>query len=179
MQLTLEVDSPKDLNLYFPVIGKRIRGRFDAQRRVTRNPDAARLLGEWPRPVPGQRLKLDTNTSTLTVEEPLHDAGNEDIVALFKKRGIEIPKTERHENVHVPSCLHIMKRAIDANMARVVEGKLPDKIEGAMLKSFITSNQPDETETLRQTVAENSALMREAIDAIQVLARAILKDKRE
>ena len=176
MKIACEVDTLKDTNLYFPAIGKRIRGKFDPQRRVARNPDNAPLLGQWPRPVPGQLIELDTEKAEVTVREPLEDEENSDIVDLFKKRGIKIPETETHRGVHVPSCLHILKNAVDAGLCKVVEGKIPSKIEGRMLKSFINPGETDPEEELRQTVAENSRVMRQCALAIEKLAEAISND---
>lgn len=173
MQLTIECDNHKDCNMYVAPIGRRIRGRFDAHRRTAKNPDNATLLGQWPQPVPGQLLSVDTDAKTVTIHEPIRDKQHEDIAALFKKRSIKIPEHETFEGVHIPSMLHTMKRAVDCRLARVVEGTMPDKIEGEPLKSFIAPNELDPEEQLRETLKENTQVMRECIESIVVLAKAI------
>ncbi len=175
MKVTIECDCPKDANLFVPPLGRRIRGRFDAARRTAKNPDNASLLGQWPKPVPGQRLSLDTEAATATVEEPLHDEGNADLVALFKKRGIAIPETETYRGVHVPSMLHAMKKAVDAGLAKVVEGSLPDKIEGQALRSFIVADSEDPEEMMRKALVANTRIMAASLDAIEHLAEAVAK----
>ncbi len=174
-RLTIEVDTPKDANLFFAPLGVRVRGRFDAQRRTARNPDNSSLLGAWPKPVPGQRVTIDAEAARLTIEEPLEDPSNADLAALFKKRGIEVPKTKTYDSVHVPSCLHQIKRAVDAGLAKVVEGKMPDKIDGAMLKSFITPDSEDPEETMRKALVASTRIMAASLDAIEHLAEAVAK----
>ncbi len=177
MRLVIEADSHDETNVFFPPIQDRIRGRFDATRRVGRNPDCASLLGQWTQPVPGQRISIDTTTATGSVIEPLRaDEENASIVELFKKRSIKVPESKSFSGIHVPSWLHHMKAIVEAGLARVVEGKVPDKIEGEAKKSFITDDTPDPEEQLRATVAENSEVMKECVVAIKQLAEAISND---
>jgi len=173
MKLVIEAASERGANLYFPPLMKTIRGRFDAQRMAARNPDAAKLLNQWPKPVPGQRIELDTASGVGRIVEPVRLDEFRDVRELFDKRAIAVPEDETHEHVHVPSWLHCMKDAVDAGLAEVVEGKFPAKIDGKRLKSFITPDEPDENETLRASLAANTAAMKDAVEAIRDLAESI------
>lgn len=173
MQLTIECDNKNDSNLYIAPLGRRIRGRFDAHRRTSKNPDNATLLGQWPQPVPGQLLSVDTETGKVSIHEPVRDKEHEDIAALFKKRSIKIPEHETFNGVHVPSMLHLMRNAVNGGLARVTEGTMPERIEGQPLKSFIANNEPDPEEQLREALVKNMEVMQEVVASINILARAI------
>jgi hypothetical protein len=41
----------------------------------------------------------------------------------------------------VPTWLYWLKRAVGAGIARVVQGKLPDKIEGKVKKTFVSNER--------------------------------------
>jgi len=177
MKLVIEVDHPNDNAVYFPPTGTRLRGRFDARRQAQRNANAAHLLQQWTEPVPGQRLSIDTATGEGQILEPLRTDTDEHkaIRQLFEKRGIAVPEDQTFRNVHQPSWLFCMKDLIDAGFARIVEGKLPAKIDGERLKSFVTPDVEGPEDTLRRIVVENSTAMREAVDAIKQLAAAVAK----
>ncbi len=177
MKLVIEADTPSDGNVFFPPAQERVRGRFDATRRVGRNPDAAALLGQWTKPVPGQRIAIDTTAGEGSIIEPLRtDEENASIVELFNKRSIKVPESQSFSGIHVPSWLAHMKALVQSGLARVVEGKVPDKIDGKPKKSFVTNDEPDPEEQLRATVAENSEVMKECVVAIKQLAEAISND---
>ena len=171
--ITIEASTPTSGNLFVPPLGKRLRGRFNPQELAVRNPDNAKHMREWPDGVPGQRLSIDTSSGECAVVEPLRIDEFKAVRKLFDKRGIDVPEDEKYESVHVPSVLHYMQDAVNSGLAVVVEGEIPKVIKGEKLKSFVTSNEPDENETLRDALKENTRVMTECVGAITKLAESI------
>ena len=174
--IVVECGNDKSHNVHFPPVVKNVRGRFNAQMIAARNPDASRLLRQFPDPVPGGRIYLDEKTGEGSILEPLRLDEFKDLRSLFEKRGIKVPEDQHFQNVSVTDWLYCLKDLVDAGLATVLEGKIPSKIEGKRSKSFIVADAPDEMETLRATVAENSRVMRECVEAIKALAEAISND---
>ncbi len=174
MQLTIEANSDRDTNLYFPPLSQTIRGRFDATRLSARNPNAATVLSRFPQPIPGQKISIDTQKRVGTIEEPLHDLPHKDTRKRLAAAGFSLkPRTQQFDGVDVAAWLFCMRDAVDGGLAQVVEGKMPAVIDGKRPKSFVSPDQPDENETLRQTLVENAKAMREAVEAIRDLATAM------
>jgi hypothetical protein len=181
--VTIEVDGPKNESLVFrPLVGHRIRGRFDVKR--ISEPESGRLAKRWPEPVPGQRLRLSPavegkerhDIGDLTVIEPLHAEEH----ALNKKRvlasGQAIAPAEVNHQVEISSALHYMKQAVDTGLARVVEGELPKTLKHKPRTQYHTrevEHREDKVEaaigkmaSAIETIAAQSQTQQAALQAI-------------
>lgn len=152
--LVVEVDDQYNRDLFFAPLGKRVRGRFDAARAAQRSRDAGEALHRWPEPIPGQHIGIDPQKGEGWIEEPLYA----DRHAATRKRladsGMALPpERQSFAAVDVVSWLYYLKRAVEAGHARVVEGTLPERIEGKPRRSFVTAERDDEQRTVRQLVA--------------------------
>ena len=130
-------------NPYFPPLQTALRGAYSAQVASRRDKDAGALLSEWPEPIPGQRLAVDVETGEAALVEPLHDPRFAAIAERIKARGIKLCPEREHVACDVPTLLHWIKEAVNAGQAKVVAGRLPEKIEGTPRLHFIV--QPVET----------------------------------
>lgn len=118
---------------------------------------------EFPKGVPGQRLRLDTESRTAAVLEPLHEAQHAVTRERIEKKGMTIgPASEEVGNVDVPTWAYWLKRAVEGGLAKVVRGSLPP-IEGKPRKQFMTAERVDPADedrlVRRQEVAAKLAMM--------------------
>ncbi|MGH7193127.1 MAG: hypothetical protein ACREJM_06275 [Candidatus Saccharimonadales bacterium] len=124
--LEVEVDTPKDGNLFFPPIGFPIRGRLDFMRLIKREANAVSLTIPFPDGVPGQRLRVDLGAQTCSIVEPLHEEKWAKCKAELENRGLPIPPaSEDFPGAHVPDWLHEIKRSFDNGHVRIVRGEMP------------------------------------------------------
>lgn len=124
--LEVEVDTPKDSNLYFPPIGEAVRGRLDFLRLSRRSVNAIQLSIPFPNGVPGQRIRVDLAEKRCSISEPLHDPEWGSAKKEIEKRGLPIPTAEEtYPGAHVPDWLHAIRRAVEAGYVRIVRGELP------------------------------------------------------
>lgn len=149
--ITIEATGPQNACLFFAPLKRAIRGRFDALRATRYDAGAVKLLTEWPQPVPGQRLRLNLDTGEASVIEPLHEAEFAAIRAKIERTG-RLEPSAQPTPAHVPTWLYWMKRAVESGMAVVVEGKLPDEIDGEPQLSFFSRPRVSETARLAKAI---------------------------
>lgn len=129
-------------SLFFPPLQRRVRGRFDARDEA----DGAAmgpLLVAWPRPLPGQVLGLRPDGSAY-LREPLHGDEHAQDRAKIEAQGMTLnPECEELGPADVPTWLHWAKRSVAAGLARVVRGRLPEKVEGRPRLQFISPERED------------------------------------
>jgi len=127
-------------DLYFEPLGERLRGELDFQK--IREPQARLLADRWPNPIPGVHLRLDTNTGVGSILDPLYDeqfrATREQIEKQFKLG----PAETTFEEVHVPTWIDRMQRAVKAGHAKLVKGEFPAKLPGKPIDRFLTMDEP-------------------------------------
>jgi len=146
----VEVDGPRCEDLIFAPLQRRIRGRLDFLK--VGEPMAAVEAQNWPGPIPGQRLGIDRE-GTGYIAEPLHDPRNGTIKERIEAKGMKLePKTQVFDSVDAPTWLFWIKQAVEAGIAKVVSGKLPDKIDGKVQMNFVT-NEPAESPVDKLTAA--------------------------
>lgn len=148
--LEIEIDGQHNENLHFRPLQRSIRGRFDFNR--VAEPMARLKAGDWPTPIPSQRLGVDREGVGYLVE-PLHDDKHAATREKIKKRGMELePKLQVFENIDLPTWYFWLKRAVESGIAKIVSGKLPDRIDGEPRKNFIL-NEPEQSATDKLTAA--------------------------
>jgi hypothetical protein len=145
-ELTVEVDGPKNENLFFRPLSRKIRGRFD----VARIPDPGPLRQSWPDPIPGQRLTLNLDTGEAAIVEPLHDAEHTALRQKIEKRATIPPAREELGKVDLPTWLHWLSGTVACGKGHVVAGKLPEKIDGKPKTSFLVQRTPDPIDRLAE-----------------------------
>jgi hypothetical protein len=165
--IEIEIDGPHNEALHFRPLQRSVRGRFDLNRMA--EPMARMKSAEWPLPIPSQRIGIDPD-GTGYIVEPLHEPGFAPIRERIEKAGQRLePALQTFDAVHLPTWLFWICRAVQCGIARVVSGKLPDKIEGTPTLNFITGDPPP-------TPADKltAALERQAA-AFEGLTAAIIK----
>ena len=134
MFVEIEVDTPNNAELMFEPIQERVRGRFLPAR--VRQESAGKLAMSLPDGLPGCRIRLDTDSGTGTILEPLSLPQHAATRATCAKQmtGDEsatearlsfAPAERTFTGVHTPTWLAWMVKAVRGGLARVVVGKLP------------------------------------------------------
>lgn len=151
--LEVEVDSPRNDSLHFLPASKRVRGRFDLGRACKTSGAAGKLMNDWPDPIPGQRIGINLRTHEGYIAEPLHEAEHLANRQRIEERKMRLPaERQSFNNCHLPTWLYWLKRAVEAGLARVVKGELPETIEGEPRKSFHMTHQPDQSKLLTDAI---------------------------
>jgi len=134
----IDIDGTRNECLDFrPLPGRTVRGRFDLNR--VAEPLAKLRTAELPEPVPGQRIGIDAE-GVGYVAEPLYDVEHAAVRERIERRGLRLPpQRESFDGIDVVSWLYWLQRAAESGLARVVSGKLPEKIDGEPRKNFITA----------------------------------------
>lgn len=176
--LTIEVNSPKNADLFFWPISKRVRGRLDVHRMLPFDKDAAPLLRQWPEPVPGQQIAIDPAKKKGYIIEPLRDEKNAALREKVEAQNVRVPVASvEHDNIDVPTWLTWMKAACNAGAATVVSGELPDKIEGNVKRSFISGERKSESAQLSVAIDRQTAAFEKLGATMEKLLSAVLKAK--
>ena len=178
--LEVEVDNEKNHDLFFGPLGRRLRGGYDVHRAAKHDKDAHALATQWPEPVPGQRLALNVETKQGHLIEPLHEdryAAIREKIADRKFARLE-PAETTFANVDVATWLHHIKCAVEAGVAKVVNGKLPETIEGTPRKFFHGEQRKSETETLTEAIGKQTAAFERLADSLEKLFGEVLSKKR-
>lgn len=139
MQLTIEIDGQHNECLAFRPLQRRIRGRFDYLR--DSEPQSKLAAGQLPQAVPGQRIGIADGVGF--VEEPLHDDEHQAVRELLEARGAKLaPSREEFEDVDSPTWAYWLCRAVDAGVARIVDGKRPAKLDEAKVRKDFLLAEP-------------------------------------
>ncbi|MBU4271355.1 MAG: hypothetical protein KKA28_05785 [Planctomycetes bacterium] len=162
----IEVDGARNECLSFrPLPGRTVRGKFSFDR--VAEPMARVKANDWPTPIPGQRIGLDPDGLGF-VREPLRDEEFAPIREKIEKQGMKLPPAiETFENIHLPSWLHWMKKAVESGVAKVVSGKLPEKVDGTPRRNFIMAEPPvSSTDKLTAAIDRQSALFEKLLERL-------------
>ncbi len=119
----IEVHSANGNQLFFSPIGKALRGHVEFSRYKSKCSSSA---GDyWKDPIPGMVIGIDASGAKY-VREPLHDKDQFANRQRIAKRGFELPpEREAYESESLLTWLYHMRRAVDAGLARVLNGELP------------------------------------------------------
>jgi hypothetical protein len=157
--IEIEPDTAGNNSLHFMPIGKTIRGRFDYAR--DSEPQAALLKNAFGGVVPGQRLGIDLDAGEGYVVEPLHEAQHKGVRAVIERKGLAL--AAERQTFSLPSkddhatWVYWFKRAVESGLAKLVKGRIPDKLDGTPRKQFITTERkPDAKDA---TIARLTALL--------------------
>jgi hypothetical protein len=136
--LEVEINGPLNESYFFPPLRRKVRGCFDPARCVESG--AHTLLRTWPQvPIPGERIGVDLESGEGFILEPLHDPKYTPTREHIEKKGRRLAEAKQtYEGIHVATWLHWLKSAVNGGLARVVRGKLPDKLPGKPDLTIIT-----------------------------------------
>lgn len=165
----IEIDGQHNEKLFFAPLERPIRGRFDMSRIA--EPMAKIEASKWPVPIPSQRVGIDPDGNGYLIE-PLHDPEHAPIKEKIAKKGKRLePAIQNFDNVHLPTWLFWMKRAVDSGLARITKGKLPETIEGTPKLDFINApREPSTTDRIQKTLEAQTAAFDRLATAIEKLA---------
>ncbi len=166
MSVTIEVDGSRNECLHFRPLQRRVRGRFDYYR--DSEPMAKVAGGEEPNPIPGQRIGFDTDTGTGFILEPLHEPEFRAIRERIEAKGFRLPpEREEFPQADAATWLYWLAGAVKAGLAKVVDGKLPEKINGKPRLNFITAETDTATDRLAAAVERQNELFAALLDVLK------------
>ena len=138
--LEIEIDGLCNEQLHFAPLQRHVRGRFDFMR--IGEPMSKIKAHEWPVTIPSQRLGIDPD-GTGYIREPLHDGEFAPIKEKIEKMGMKLePAVQEFPGIDVVTWYFWMQRAVESGLARVVSGRLPDRIEGTPKMNFVLNEPP-------------------------------------
>jgi hypothetical protein len=146
--LEIEVDMERNGNWNFLPLGRTIRGRMDFTREL--HAESIKVGREdFPKGIPGQRLTLNmdcgpTGDAEATITDPIPK--DDALMKQLKKRNMQPPTEKETFPVHkdlIPSWLYWLKRGVEAGFVKVLRGKLPDKVDGKVIKRFSNPERQD------------------------------------
>ncbi len=133
------VDNGQNGDLLFHPAAERVRGAVDVSR--VQLPELGTLPRDFPKGIPGQTIAFDPATNTGSIREPLLTAEHATVRATIEKTipGADFGVAERsYPNAHAGTWLGHMRRAVEAGLAKLVKGKLPEADPPDMRKGFYT-----------------------------------------
>ncbi|MCH8923229.1 MAG: hypothetical protein IIA67_08800 [Planctomycetes bacterium] len=158
----IEIDGKENECLHFRPLQRSIRGRFDFAR--LREPMAGTLRSTWPEAIPSMRLGIAGSDGYLL--EPLYDDEHKQTREKIEGQGMKLADAkETFADIDLPTWLFWIKRAVESGIAKVVSGKLPDRIEGEPQLSFITKREPSDTARLATAIERTNELLGELVKA--------------
>lgn len=170
--VVVEFGDDRGRNIYFPPLDRRMRGRFDAVKLAQFDKDAGELVSQWPEPLAGQQIAIDSESGEVAVLEPLH--ANLKATAKLKQRGLSLAPAHEPVNCDVPTALHYAAEAIKAGQAIIVSGTLPQYDAAAVRHDFIVKPQANPQDKLAAAIdAQTTAFNRLADVLEKALAKAI------
>lgn len=170
----VEIDGPRNQNVVFRPLQRRVRGRLDFQR--VREPNAMKMVNRFPDPIPGQRLAINIDTGEAWLIEPLHFPEHEDVRRRIEldergnKRVLIAPERESLGAVDKATWLYWLAAEVKNGTARLVRGTLPDRLPGRPRRSFY-SDRPNEQKS--DNIADAMQSMAEALKANTTVLQAI------
>lgn len=171
----IEIEISADGNaVYFPPVGRALRGAFDAQ---ALRQSAPSLMTRWPEPIPGTRIGLDMGTGEKYIREPLWDEEHTNVRQRVLERGYQLPtRIELSTSDNTATWAHFMRQLVECGLAQVVEGQIPpaDAFSDPVRKNFITPPRVDNDIELRDALKK---LVR-AIELQTKLLASLVNDKK-
>ena len=165
--IEVEIDGPQNQALYFRPLQRRVRGRFDLHR--VKEPNAGKLLGTWPDPIPGQRLALNVDTGEAAIVEPLYEPQYAAIRERIEAQGRKLGPERESFKVDVPTWAYWLQSAVSSGVARVTAGTLPESIEGMPRLRFHSAEQPDPIDRLTTAIERQCELQAETLKLLAKL----------
>jgi len=161
----IEVDGEHNENLIFAPLQRSIRGKFDMLR--VAEPMAKMKASEWPEPIPSQRLGIEPD-GTGYLREPIHDEEHAPIREKIEKAGMSLePALTEFGEVDATTWLHWIKLAVESGLAKVVSGKLPDKIDGKPRMNFLLNEpKPSTTDRLATAIEQQTAMLAKVLERL-------------
>ena len=122
-------------------------------------PMARLKSAELPLPIPGQRLGIDPD-GTGYIHEPLHDEQFAPIREKIAKAGMSLePPVQEFTGIDLPTWTFWLAKAVECGIAKVVSGKLPERIDGEPKRNFLFADpKPSPVDKLTAAIERQSAL---------------------
>lgn len=182
MVIEIEVRNPANRGLLFKPLMTPVRGAIDFA--ATRCPDLWAVGMEFGgKPIPGQRIMLDTEKGTGIVYDPLALPENEAVAEKLRAKlsgpvkgaGIKFAEPKKHDAVHPATWLYHMRRAVEGGLAVVTQGDVNAKVDGVPQKEFIHRREPDkQTGTIAALLEQNALLTKLLLESLPADKRAAL-----
>ena len=156
-QVVCEIDGALNECLYFRPLQRRLRGRFDYMR--DSEPMAKVMASEQPGPIPGQQIGYDFDQRAGFVGEPLHADENAAIRERIQGKGFRLgPEREDFADADEATWHFWLQSAVDAGVARVVDGKFPPKLNGKPKKDFLNAERQTPNDRLAVAIERQNEL---------------------
>lgn len=120
-----------------------------------------RLAWEEFGPIPGQRIGLDVATGEGYLFDPLHEARHSALRQKIEDAGFCLPpERESFPGIDATTWAFWMRRAVEAGLAKITQGSLPENLPGKPRMRFVGQEEKDERDTrLERLERQNERLM--------------------
>ena len=161
----IEIDGSHNEALLFRPLQRSVRGRFDMMRMG--EPMARVKATDWPTPIPSQRLGIDADGNGFLCE-PLHDDEYVVLKEKIESQGMRLePAIQEFLDIDVATWQFWLKSAVDSGLAKIVRGKLPDKIDGKPRMNFITNDpEPPAVDKLTAAIEKQTAMFEKLLNKL-------------
>jgi hypothetical protein len=141
--IEVEVASEKGSPLFFPPLGKKLRGRLDFPRVAYADPGARGMAEQFKHAIPGQVIGYDPATGQGYVREPLHEAQHAETRGRIARRWNLAPERTNFKG-DPATFVYWINRSIAAGHAVLISGVVPQNFPGQPQKRFFSAEQPHE-----------------------------------
>lgn len=182
--IQIEVRNGHNAGLLFKPTQTPVRGAIDF--RATGDPELYALGMKFPDAVPGQRIVLDVDAKRGAVLEtlnlPEHEGTRNRLADTLKAHSplsgqLKFADSRDYPDVHVPTWLYWMQRAVSSGLAVLVSGDLDVPVEGEPRKDFLHARREDPGQkTVDALLRQNQQLIALLVESLPEGKRARLKD---
>jgi len=169
----VEVCAPSHRKLFFRPIGRSVRGRvaFSAESQHASHK-------RWPEPVPGIVLGVNLATGETYLRDPIFDPEQHNLRQTISERGYRLPPEREEFSGETPATwVFWLQRAVEAGLARVIKGELPDvdSLEGEPRRHFITAPPRRPDASMADALKAMAGAIQENTRVLSALAERLTK----
>lgn len=163
----IEVSGPKNENLFFGPLMRRVRGRYELARTTQHDGKATSLANRITSAIPGQRIGLNVESGEAYIVEPLRGDDYEALRNKLLKKTRLAPAREDCGKVDLATFVYWLRRLVESNKAVVVVGDLPEQPKGKVKKSFFSTERKSSDERLAEAIEKQTAAIERQGAAIE------------
>jgi len=137
--IEVEIAGPTCGNLLFKPCERVVRGRYEVGLATATDPAAGMVTQKYGGTIPGQVLGLDLDTGRGYVREPLWTEEWRELRARLDHHRFKLePPEAEFKDVHVPTWVYWLARAVEGGIAKLLKGSLPKshQVDGKPRKVF-------------------------------------------
>ncbi|MBA3483919.1 MAG: hypothetical protein H0T51_19105 [Pirellulales bacterium] len=165
--ISVEFDGPINQNYRCPALQTTVRGRFDLHR--VAEPQAGKLFGKWPEPIPSQVLEYDFSTEAGCIIEPLYEAKFAALREKIEGMGQKLPEQRQVFKIDAATLAYWLRGLVQTGDAKILAGTIPE-VAGTPRTRFHSAQPVEPLDKLTAAIERQSELQVQLIEAITKLA---------